>query len=400
MKIDTACIHGYKHPDPAGGISVPIYPASTYRHNAVGFEESSANYIYSRIQNPTRETAEKTLAVLEGGAEGYAFSTGMAAIATVMELFAPGDHIIATNDLYGGAIRLFRTVLEKRGLEFDYIDTADIAALKARIKPNTKGVYLETPTNPMMDITDIQAVKNALEDRDILIIVDNTFLTPYFQNPLALGADIVIHSGTKYLGGHSDTTAGFAVIRGATHSGNNSGLQPHNDTNKMQLLSGKLRSLHVSIGACLSPFDSFLILRGIKTLALRMDRAGANAMALAKWMTTHPQIKSVNYPGLPTHKGHEIMKKQARGFGAMLSFETDTVETAHKILRNTKLIAYAESLGCVNSLITIPALCTHEDLPEEERLARGITDRLLRFSVGIENIQDLILDLRQAMETV
>lgn len=373
MKIDTLCIHGYKHDDPTGGISVPIHLASTYRHG------TAEDFIYSRIQNPTRQTVESTVAVLEGGTHGYAFSTGMAAIATVMELFKPGDHIIATLDLYGGAIRLFRTIMENRGLSFDFVDTSDITAIKAAIKPNTKGIYLETPTNPMMDITDIKAVKAEITGKDILIIIDNTFLTPYFQNPLSLGADLVIHSGTKYLGGHSDTTAGFVVTAS-------------------DKIDEKLRGLHVSIGACLSPFDSFLILRGIKTLALRMERASENAFTLAKWLQAHPRVTKVLYPGLLTHKGHEIMKAQARGYGAMLSFETDTKETANKILKNTKLITYAESLGCVNSLITIPATCTHEDLPEEERLARGITDRLLRFSVGIENVQDLIEDLQQAME--
>ncbi|MCL2361172.1 MAG: PLP-dependent aspartate aminotransferase family protein [Defluviitaleaceae bacterium] len=375
MKFDTACIHGYRHKEPTGGLSVPIYMASTYRHPIDPQEYDS--YVYSRIQNPTRETAEKTVAALEGGVECYGFSTGMAAIATVMELFDPGDHIIATEDLYGGAIRLFRTILERRGLSFDFVDTGDIVAVKAAIRPNTKGIYLETPTNPMMDITDIKAVKAAVYP-DILIIVDNTFLTPYFLNPLELGADIVIHSGTKYLGGHSDTTSGFAVVGDIG-------------------LNEKLRQLHVSIGACLSPFDSFLVLRGIKTLAIRMDKAQENAMTLATWLQNHPRITRVLYPGLPSHKGYEIMKRQAYGFGAMISFETDTVQTAHNILKHTKLIAYAESLGCVNSLITIPAMCTHEDLPEEERLARGITDRLLRFSVGIENAKDLIEDLQQAM---
>jgi len=368
MKIDTACIHGYKRNEAVRGIAPSIHLASTYRHPEVG---EAPGYIYTRIQNPTRETAEKTVAILEGGTEGYAFATGMAAIMTVMELFEPGAHIIATADLYGGAIRLFRTVFEKRGMEFDYIDTSDIEAVKAAIKPNTKGVYLETPTNPMMDVTDIAAVREALDGRDVLIIVDNTFLTPYYLNPLALGADIVVHSGTKYLGGHSDVAAGFAVVSGWDPS-----------------LNERLRALHKSIGACLSPFDSYLILRGIKTLAVRMDRAQENAMTLARWLLKHPNITSVNYPGLETHKGYDIMKKQAYGFGAMLSFGTDTVETANKILRRTQIIAYAESLGCVNSLITIPATCTHEDLPEEERLARGITDRLLRFSVGIENVQD------------
>ena len=377
MKPDTACIHAFKPNEPTGGLSVPIYPASTYRHGSEGFPDTQ-NYVYSRIQNPTREIVEKTVAALEGGIEGYAFSTGLAAISTVMELFEAGDHIIATEDLFGGTIRLIKMMLEKRGLIFDFVDTGDINAVKAALRPSTKAVYLEIPTNPMMDITDITAVKESIPD-DVLIIVDNTFSTPYFLNPLALGADIVIHSGTKYLGGHSDTTAGFAVIGDIG-------------------LNEKLRKLHVTIGACLSPFDSFLILRGIKTLAIRMEKAQENAMTLAKWLSSHPKVIKVQYPGLPYHKGHEIMKKQARGFGAMLSFETDTVETANNILRHTKLIAYAESLGCVNSLITIPATCTHEDLPEEERLAKGITDKLMRFSVGIENAQDLIDDLRQAME--
>jgi len=377
VKFDTACIHAHRYIEPTGGLSVPIYPASTYRH--AQDSQDTPGYIYSRIQNPTRETAEKVVAALEGGIEGYGFATGMAAIATVMELFESGDHIIATEDLYGGAIRLFRTVMERRGLSFDFIDTCDIEKLKETIRPNTKGIYLETPTNPMMDITDIQAVRNVAPYA--LIIVDNTFLTPYFLNPLGLGADIVIHSGTKYLGGHSDTTSGFVVVGDIG-------------------LNEKLRKLHVSIGACLSPFDSFLVLRGIKTLALRMDRAQDNAFVLAKWLQDHPKVTRVLYPGLPDHKGHEIMQKQAYGYGAMISFEVDTVETANNILRKTKLIAYAESLGCVNSLITIPATCTHEDLPEEERLARGITDRLLRFSVGIENTIDLIEDLRQAMEVI
>jgi len=375
VKFDTACIHGYRHIEPTGGLSVPIYQSSTYRHSKDPTDSSS--YIYSRIQNPTRETAEKTVAILEGGIEGYGFATGMAAIATVMELFEPGDHIIATKDLYGGAIRLFRMILERRGLYFDFVDTGDIAAVKKAVRPHTRGVYLETPTNPMMDITDIQAVRDAVPHA--LIVVDNTFLTPYFLNPLALGADIVVHSGTKYLGGHSDTTSGFAIVKDIG-------------------INEKLRKIHVSIGACLSPFDSFLVLRGIKTLALRMDKSQENAMTLSKWLLDHPKVTKVLYPGLPSHKGHEIMKKQAYGFGAMISFEVETKKLAHKILQNTKLIAYAESLGCVNSLITIPATCTHEDLPEEERLSRGITDRLLRFSVGIENVQDLIEDLRQAME--
>lgn len=373
---ETACIHGYKHKtDKTGAIAVPIFQSSTFIHEDINV---NSGYCYSRINNPTREAAECTVAMLEGAEEGFAFSTGMAAIATVMELIEPGSHVIATEDLFGGSTRLFNNICTRRNLTFDYVDTSNIAAITTLIKANTRAIYLETPTNPMINITDIAAVKEAVKDLDIIIIVDNTFLTPYFQNPLALGADIVVHSGTKYLGGHSDTLAGFAVL---------------NDP----ALREKLSAMHTSIGACLAPFDSFLIIRGIKTLALRMEKAQSNAITLANWLKTHPKIKRVHYAGLPEHKGHDIQQKQARGFGAMIAFETDTVETAHKILRNVKIISYAESLGCINSLITIPALCTHADVPPQERHARGIYDTLMRFSVGIENAQDLIADLEQAM---
>jgi cystathionine beta-lyase/cystathionine gamma-synthase len=376
MKRDTICVHGLKHKtNAAGAIAVPIFQSSTFVHPSI---DNTSEYCYTRLNNPTREAAEQTVAALEGAQEGFGFASGMSAIMTVMELLPPNSHVIATEDLYGGSIRLFETVCVNRNIQFDYVDTADISAIESKLKPNTRAVYVETPTNPMIQITDIAAVKAAIQGRDIILIVDNTFLTPYYMNPLALGADIVIHSATKYLGGHSDTLAGFAVLNDAE-------------------LRKRLRVLHKSIGACLSPFDSFLIIRGIKTLALRMDKAQQNALTLAEWLANHPKIKSVNYAGLVTHKGHEILAKQARGFGAMISFETDTVETAHKILSNVKIISYAESLGCVNSLITIPALCTHEDVPAEERQARGISDKLLRFSVGIENAGDLIEDLQNAM---
>jgi len=316
--------------------------------------------------------------MLEGAEEGFGFSSGMAAIATVMELVEPNSHIISTADLFGGSIRLFTSITNKHGLEFDFIDTGDINVLKSKLKPNTKGIYIETPSNPMTKITDIAAVKEAVKDLGILIIVDNTLLSPYFQNPLELGADIVIHSGTKYLGGHSDALAGFAVL-------NNEELRE------------RLHTIHTSIGATLSPMDSFLILRGIKTLALRVEKAQENALTIAKWLKSHSRVKSVNYAGLPEHPGYEIMKKQARGFGSLMSFEVDSEETAKKIVENVKLITYAESLGCINSLITLPVLATHCDVPEEERLSRGITNALVRFSVGIENALDLIEDLEQSM---
>jgi len=380
MKFQTLCIHGNKtrstnRADTSGGVSVPVHLAATYVHPSI---ENPSDYIYSRVKNPTREAAEHIVAALEGATEGFGFSSGMAAIATVMELFEPGAHIIATDDLFGGSIRLFTTIIKRHGLEFDFVDTGDIAAVTAKLRPNTKAIYIETPTNPMTMVTDIAAVRAAVGE-GVLLIVDNTFLSPYFQNPLALGADIVIHSGTKYLGGHSDALAGFAVLN-------------------CPALRQRLTHLHTSIGATLSPMDSFLVVRGIKTLAVRLDRAQENAIALANWLLAHPKINAVYYTGLPTHPGHEIMKKQARGFGAMMSFETDTPQTARNIVEHVKVISYAESLGCVNSLITIPVLCTHADVPEEERLARGINDRLVRFSVGIENAQDLIEDLAQAME--
>jgi len=373
MKRDTLCIHGHKHESyGTGAITPPIFQSSTFARVGVG---EATDHIYSRIQNPTRDAAEKTIAALEGANEGFAFSSGMAAISTVMELFASGDHVIATEDLYGGAIRLFTN--QKHGLEFTYVDTGDVNAVKTAIKPNTKAIYLETPTNPLIHVTDIAAIRAAVP-KSFIIIVDNTFLTPYLQNPLEHGADIVVHSGTKYLSGHSDALAGFAVAN-------------------CPKICEELRTNHKSIGACLSPFESFLVVRGIKTLALRMDRIESNTLAIANWLRTHPKIKSVNYAGFPSHPSYEISKKQARGFGGMLSFETDTKETAHALLTNVKIVTYAESLGCVNSLITIPATCTHEDVPIDVRNARGITDKLVRFSVGIENPQDIIDDLAQAM---
>jgi len=350
--------------------------SSTFGHEST---EQMSDYIYSRVKNPSREAVEQTVAMLEGAEEGFGFSSGMAAIATVMELFEPGSHIISTADLFGGSIRLFTSITNKHGLEFDFIDTGDIPLLKSKLKPNTKGIYIETPSNPMTLVTDIAAVKDAVKDRDIVIIVDNTLLSPYFQNPIALGADIVIHSGTKYLGGHSDALAGFAVM---------------ND----QALREKMRAIHTSIGATLSPMDSFLILRGIKTLALRVEKAQANAITIAAWLKNHPKVKSVNYAGLPKHPGYEVMKKQSRGFGALMSFEVDTEQTARNVVEKTKIITYAESLGCINSLITLPVLATHADVPEEERISRGITNCLVRFSVGIENVQDLIADLEQAIQ--
>ncbi|MDR3294237.1 MAG: PLP-dependent aspartate aminotransferase family protein [Clostridiales Family XIII bacterium] len=377
MKLDTACIHGVKdRTHGTGAVCAPIYQTSTFAHPGVA---QSTGYDYTRQQNPTREHLERIMAQLEGGAGALAFSSGMAAIATLMELFSPGDQILASDDLYGGTIRLFDRISSKNGLDIRYVDTCDLSAVQAALTPLTKAVYVETPSNPMMRVTDIAAVKSLIGGRDILLITDNTFLTPYYCRPIELGADIVTHSGTKYLGGHNDTMAGFLV--------------PADDA-----LTERLRFLHKTTGACLSPFDSFLLIRGIKTLALRMERAQQNAQRLAHWLLAQNKVTAVHYVGLETHPSIQISRKQASGFGSMISFAVDSPETACHILENVKLILYAESLGGVESLITYPLLQTHADVPEEQRLERGITDRLLRLSVGIEHIDDLIGDLAQAME--
>ena len=377
MKIDTACVHGSRDiSHSTGAICTPIYQSATFAHPGVG---QSTGYDYSRLQNPTRESLENIVAKLEAAEDAIAFSSGMAAIACFMELFSPGDHIIASGDLYGGTVRLFEKVSAKNGISVDYTDTNDIAALISLLRDNTKAVFIETPTNPMMNVTDIRAVKNALGDRDIIIAVDNTFLTPYFCRPLTIGADIVLHSGTKYLGGHNDTLAGFLAAGNAQ-------------------LAEKLRYLYKTTGGILAPFDSYLMIRGIKTLAIRMERAQESAMKIAQWLRGNEKVAAVYYVGLPDHPGIEISKRQASGFGAMISFETDTADTALAVLNRVSLITFAESLGGVESLITYPAIQTHADVPEERRAEIGISDRLLRISVGIENVDDIIADLAQALK--
>lgn len=377
MDISTFCIHGSDEDptDCTGSVTMPIYQTATFAHPAVG---QSTGYDYSRLQNPTREHLEKTVAKLEHGVDAMAFSTGMAAITAVMELFKVGDHIIVSDDLYGGSIRLFRNISEKNGLIFDYVNTSDSSALQKYIKPQTRAIFIETPTNPMMKVTDLAAVSTIAKAHHILTIVDNTFLTPYFQKPILLGADIVIHSGTKYLCGHNDTLAGFAVT--ATPE-----------------LSKKLRFVYKTTGACLSPFDSWLLIRGIKTLPIRMEKQQSNAIKLANWLCSQPKIKAVYYVGLPSHPDYQVMLKQTSGFGAMISFEVDKEETAKKLLNNLKLVLFAESLGGVETLITYPMLQTHADVPKEEREAKGINERLLRLSVGLESIDDITDDFKQAL---
>ncbi len=377
MDIQTRCIHGSTDKyDETGAVSVPIFQSATFAHPGVG---QSTGYDYSRLQNPTREHLEKTMAALEGGLDAMAFSTGMAAIAAVMELFSPGDHIIASDDLYGGSHRLFHHISMKNGISFDFVNTSDITEIERRIRPETKAVFIETPTNPMMQVTDIAAVSALAKKREVLLVVDNTFLTPYYQCPLSLGADIVVHSGTKYLGGHNDTLAGFLVVNNGA-------------------LSERLRFIFKTTGACLSPFDSWLLIRGIKTLSVRMDRQQESAMKIAQWLCTQPKIKAVHYVGLPSHPDYAISTRQTSGFGAMISFETDSEQTAVRALERVALIQYAESLGGVESLITYPMLQTHADVPKEVREAKGIHERLLRLSVGLESADDLIADLKQALE--
>ena len=376
--IETRCVHGgaHKFKDAYESLSMPIYQTAAFGHPDLG--HSPERFYYTRLTNPTRLQAEETVSSLEGAADTVAFTSGMAAITAVFELFAPGDRIVCSADLYGGTVLLFNMVEKKNGLILDFVDTTDPASLRAAITPGTRAVYIETPSNPMMNVTDIGLCAELAKSVGAMLIVDNTFLSPYFQNPLALGADISIHSGTKYLGGHNDTIAGFVCLAD-------------------QEVGERLHKIAYTLGATLSPFDSWLMLRGIKTLALRMERAQENALAIAAWLKTQPKVKKVYYVGLPEHPGYEVNRKQSRGSGAMLSFALDSAETALQVLAKVKIITFAESLGGPESLITLPATQTHADVSPEDREKLGITDSFLRMSVGLENVQDLIEDLRQAM---
>ena len=379
QNLETRCVHGGAHrfPDGRDSISMPIYQTATFVHPDLG--HSPDRFYYTRLTNPTRNHLEETVSSLEGAADTVAFTSGMAAISAVFELFAPGDRILCSSDLYGGTVLLFDLIGRKNGLQLDFVDTTNPSALEAAMVSDVKAIYIETPSNPMMNVTDIRLCADLAKKHGALLIVDNTFLSPYFQNPIELGADIVVHSGTKYLGGHNDTLSGFVCLA---------------DTH----LSEKLYKISYTMGATLSPFDSWLMIRGIKTLAVRMERAQENALTIAKWLQNYPKVTKVHYVGLPDHPGYAVNAKQSRGSGAMLSFAVDCHETALQVLAKVKIIAFAESLGGPESLITLPVTQTHADVPEEERLKLGITDSLLRMSVGLENAQDLIEDLRQAME--
>ncbi|SNB45207.1 PLP-dependent aspartate aminotransferase family protein [Geobacter sp. DSM 9736] len=358
-----------------GAVTVPVYQTATFRHPGLG---QSTGYDYSRSGNPTRQALEEGIARLDGGARGFAYASGMAAIANILLLFKSGDHIVVTEDLYGGTCRLFDQILTQYGLAFTYVDTSDTAAVREAIRPETKALFVESLTNPLLKVADIAALSAICRQRGLLCIVDNTFLTPYLLRPLDLGADITVYSGTKYLSGHNDTVSGLAVVKDPT-------------------LAERVYFHQNSVGAVLGPQDSWLTIRGMKTLSVRLDRQQENALRIAEWLSGHPKIRKVYYPGLAEHPGHDLLKKQARGFGAMIAFEVESPDQVEPLLMKTDVISFAESLGGVETLITFPQVQTHADIPPEVRTRLGINDVLLRLSVGIEDADDLIADLAQAL---
>ncbi len=379
MGFSTDAIHAGQEPDPAtGAIIVPIYQTSTFVQEELG---KNKGYEYARSANPTRSALESNLARLEGGQFGFAFASGMAAINAVLSLLKTGDHVVAGRNVYGGTFRLFERVLRDFGMSFTYVDTTRLEEVEKAIGASTRLLFLETPTNPLMEITDLAAASAAAHRRNVKVAVDNTFMSPYLQRPLELGADIVIHSTTKYLNGHSDGVGGAVVLNNAT-------------------MAERLKFIQNAAGAILGPMDSWLVLRGIKTLAVRMRQHTANGMAVAEFLNSHPKVQKVNYPGLASHPQHDLAQKQTKGSGGMLSFETGSIENAGKILKAVRLCSLAESLGGVETLISHPASMTHASVPPEDRKRLGITDGLVRISVGIEDIEDLIADLDQALAKI
>jgi len=376
MGFKTDCVHAGQSPDEkTGAVNTPVFQTSTYKQDGIG---KHRGYEYARTANPTREALERNVAALEKGKFGIAYSSGMAATDTILRLFGPGDEIICTDNVYGGTYRLFELVLKQYGYVFKFVDTSDLKNVEAALSPKTRLVFLESPTNPMLRVTDIRAVADMAHARGATVCVDNTFMSPYLQQPLELGADIVVHSTTKFLNGHSDMVGGIVVL---------------NDTEKAQ----KLRFLQNAVGAVPGPMDCYLALRGTKTLAVRMKQHEENARELAKYLAKHPALESVNYPGLPDHPQHELAKKQARGFGALISFDTGSLENADKVLKATRVFTLAESLGGVESLISHPATMTHGSVPPAEKLKLGVTPGLVRISVGIEDVEDLEADLDRAL---
>ena len=377
----TRAVHAGVEPcEATGAIMTPIYQTSTYVQDGVG---NHKGYEYSRTLNPTRHALEKALAELEGAKYGLAFASGLAAMDNLIKILKPGDEVISTDDLYGGSYRLFTTVFANYGIKFHFVDLADSDALISVLNENTKLVWIETPTNPMMKITDIKAVSESVSGNDVLVCVDNTFATPMLQQPLNEGADVVMHSATKYLGGHSDIVMGCLMF--------------NNDA-----LDEKLRTLQNSCGAIVGPMDSFLVLRGIKTLHLRMIRHSENGKAVVDYLSSHPKVEKVYWPGLESHPGHEIAKNQMTGFGGMISFiiKGNNIENAYKFVESLEIFTLAESLGGVESLVGHPATMTHASIPKEVREKVGVTDGLIRLSLGVEDVEDLIEDLSSALEKV
>jgi cystathionine beta-lyase/cystathionine gamma-synthase len=376
-RFSTVCIHAGQEPDPStGAIITPIYQTSTYVQDEVGRHKG---YEYARTQNPTRATLERNIAAIEAGKGAYAFASGMAAIGAIATMLKSGDHVVVTDNTYGGTYRFFERVLRRYNLSFSYVDTSSLDLIRQTIRPETRMLFLETPTNPVMRLTDIPAAAELGHARGVKVVVDNTFASPCVQRPLELGADLVVHSTTKYLNGHSDSVGGIVIAAG------------DEDLEWLKFVQN-------AEGAILSPFDSWLVLRGTKTLALRMAQHSANGLALAEFLATHPAVVKVLYPGLPDHPQHELARRQMRGFGGMLSFDAGTLEKAIQVCNRVKLMALAESLGGVETLICHPASMTHASVPPERRAAIGLTDSLVRISAGVEDPEDLIDDVRQALE--
>ena len=377
MKIATQAAHiGLERETRTGAVTVPIYQTATFRHPGLG---QSTGYDYSRSGNPTRQALEEGIATLEGASRGFAYASGMAAITSLMFLFRQGDHIIVTEDLYGGSYRLFEKIFQQFGLSFTYVDTSDNKLVQQAIRPETKALFVESLTNPLLKVADIEGLAALCKGKGLLCIVDNTFLTPYLMRPLDLGADIALYSGSKYLAGHNDVVCGLVAV-------------------KDPQLAEQVYFHQNGVGAVLGPQDSWLTIRGMKTLTIRMERQQENAQAIAEWLTTHPQVGKVYYPGLPTHPGHDLMQKLSKGYGAMIAFEVTEPELVNQLLMKTRLISFAESLGGVESLITFPQVQTHADIEPETLNRLGINNLLLRLSVGIEDKDDLIADLAQAFE--
>lgn len=376
LHFESRAVHGALGNDPiTGAVSFPIYQTSTFRHKALG---QSTGFDYSRLQNPTRQELERTMAILEEGVEGFAFTSGQAANMAVFMNLNEGDEVLLTDDIYGGTYRMGEDIYRRYGANFKYVDMSNVEDVRAAVTEKTKIIFIETPTNPMMKVADIEEISKIAKSVGALTVVDNTFLSPYFQKPLTLGADIVVHSGTKFIGGHNDALAGIVVVK---------------DQEMAEFIRGQIKTQ----GNMLAPFDSWLLLRGLKTLPLRMDRHNENAMKVANWLRTQPKVTKVFYVGFEDHINYEVTKKQTSGFGGMISFNVDSFETVEKLLSELDMIMFAESLGGTETLITYPRTQTHESLTEETRQKLGITDTFLRLSVGLEHVDDIIKDLDQAL---